>query len=657
MDFAYRLVGAAGSRDRPGWLSGLGEIRVKAETRTLQQVLHGDRRFVVPVYQRPYVWERERQWEPLWEDLEATAFRLAEARAYGHAKGLDAAESDRAAPPHFLGAIVIEQSLTVTGAVDTRLVVDGQQRLTTLQLLCRGVLDALEEIEASTQCRARIRKGMLNDEEVVDPAELQKLTPRRADQAAYLKAMAHEPSSDDTSTFAAAREFFAESALGLLQDDEFPNDPFAEPDSPAHGRAELLVSTLLGLVKLVVIDLEDVDDAQVIFEALNARNTPLSATDLVKNLLFLRAQSENQDPDELYESLWKRFDDDSEWWLTLSGIGHAQRARQDWLLGDWLIAQIGRAINVGRLYGEFRRWLDLSGTKAFDALSTLNEYANAYEMIYGKRPGATLAERRTFETVERLGITAATPLILWLLVQPTDVLPAQERERAVRAIESFVVRRMAGKYQTRAYNQAFVEVLRAAQKADAPGQAVIEALAASPHGYEWPETSDLEVAFADSRYYGPGGISQDRLRLLLGAVDAELIARSNKSETLTVQYDELQIEHVIPQSWRTHWPVIEDDEAIRALAEQERDRHLNRIGNLTLVTGPLNVSLSHDPWEAKRAELQKHSKLALNARLIEEDDWDEERIVARGKWLATQLEEIWPGPSAHEWSLDGTSGQ
>jgi hypothetical protein len=78
---------------------------VDAETRTLQGVLHGDRRFLVPIYQRPYVWELERQWEPLWDDVEATAVRLAEARVAGHMKGLDVPLADKAAAPHFLGAV------------------------------------------------------------------------------------------------------------------------------------------------------------------------------------------------------------------------------------------------------------------------------------------------------------------------------------------------------------------------------------------------------------------------------------------------------------------------------------------------------------------------------------------------------------------------
>jgi hypothetical protein len=439
------------------------ESVVKAETRTLQEVLHGDRRFVVPVYQRPYVWELERQWEPLWADVEATAIRLAEVRRDGHGRGLDASMADRGASPHFLGAVVIEDRPVKTGDVDTRLVVAGQQRLTTLQLLLRGVLDAFEHAHVDTRLRARMRKAIRNDEEVVAASELLKVGPRRADQDDFAAAMSGSSPVAETSKFAAARNYFRQQAIAFLQDKEVPADPYAQGDE-REVRASLLTATLLGLVKLVVIDLEDVDDAQVIFEALNARNTPLSATDLVKNLLFLHAQTHRHDAELLYETLWKRFDDDSGWWLQAVGVGHAQRARQDWLLGYWLIAQRGRAINVGRLYGEFRRWLDESGMPPLDALQTLNQYADAYEALNGRRSGATAREMEAFRRIERLNITVAMPVMLWLVVQPEDRLPVTERESAIRAIESFVVRRMAAKYQTRGYGNVFVEVLKAAQK-------------------------------------------------------------------------------------------------------------------------------------------------------------------------------------------------
>lgn len=623
---------------------------VKADTRNLQQVMHGDRRFVIPVYQRPYVWEQEKQWEPLWSDVESTARRLAEARVDAHNKKHPASDADKTAPPHFLGAIVLEQYPTATGDIDVRSVVDGQQRLTTLQLLLRGVLDALETASLEGPLVARIRKLIQNDEDVVSGNAVHKVWPRPAEQNKYLSAMSPTLPKEHESQFAAARNYFFGSAIEFLDDDEVPDDPYAE-GAGLNRRASLLVATLLGLVKLVVIDLEDVDDAQVIFEALNARNTPLSAADLVKNLLFMRAQVQHHDPQELYERVWSRFDGDDGWWREVVGSGHAQRARQDWLLGDWLIAETGRAINVGRLYGEFRSWFDSSGANSVQALESVSRYADAYEMLHDRMSGATPTELRAFGRIQRLNITAATPVLLWLLVQPAEHLPLAERTLAMLAIESYVVRRMAAKLQTRAYGQAFTEVLRTAQAATAhPGRAVIEALRNSPHGYEWPLDKAISDQFAASRYYGPGGISQERLRLLLGAVDARLQQEVHKAEPVTVEYEKLQIEHIIPDKWRQYWPIVAEDENERQVLEQQRDASVHHIGNLTLVSFRLNPSMSNDPWAAKRDELRKHSHLRLNALLCEREDWDEHAIVAREKWLAEYIGKEWGGPDADRWN-------
>lgn len=246
---------------------------MKADTRTVQDIFHGDRRFVVPVFQRPYVWELEKQWEPLWSDVEATAIRLAEARTNAHARGVEASAADQSAPPHFLGAIVMEDRPVMTGDVDTRLVVDGQQRLTTLQLLLRGVLDALDAAEVEVKLRARIRKAIKNDDEVVRENELLKIAPRQAEHGDFSAAMSATAPEVHQSKFAAARDYFGTAAASFLADQDVPADPYSD-GSDTEARAALLAATLLGLVKVVAIDLEDVDDAQVIFEALNARNTP-----------------------------------------------------------------------------------------------------------------------------------------------------------------------------------------------------------------------------------------------------------------------------------------------------------------------------------------------------------------------------------------------
>ena len=622
-----------------------------ADTYTLQDVLQGDRRFVVPVYQRPYVWKLERQWEPLWIDVESTAVRLAETRQASHQAGKPASTADDEAAPHFLGAIVVEPYPTGSLDIKTGLVVDGQQRLITLQLLLMGTLDALRSAGAARLQVAQLRKLTRNDEEIWEGDDLYKVWPRQTESERYRRAVAQEPLPPDDSVFAAARDFFFTQAIGFLEDDRVPQDPYANGDS-VQRRASLLVSTLLALVKLVMIDLEDVDDAQVIFEALNARNTPLSATDLVKNLLFMRAQSKGHDPQRLYKEVWARFDKDDDWWRRPIGAGHARRARQDWLMGDWLIAQRGRVINVGRLYGEFRSWLHASGTEASDALHGLDRYADAYERLHGRKEGATDRERLSFQRIDRLNVTVATPVLLWLLTRSKEELPPDEREVAFKAIESFVIRRMAIKAQTRAYGQAFAEVLRAAQEANAhPGLAIVEALRQGPHGYPWPTDEQLVGQFRTSAYYGYGGIAQYRLRLLLGAVDARLQREDyHKGEPVKeIEYDTLQVEHVLPRSWQEHWPVEASDQGEKIVLERERSEHVHRIGNLTLVSSRLNPAMSNAPWEEKRPELQNHSHLRLNARLCQQTGWNEQAIRTRGEWLAEVVSRIWVGPDSDSW--------
>lgn len=149
---------------------------------------------------------------------------------------------------------------------------------------------------------------------------------------------------------------------------------------------------------------------------------------------------------------------------------------------------------------------------------------------------------------------------------------------------------MGAKWQTRAYGQAFADVLKAAKASDRAGNAVIETLCAAPHGYAWPDDADVKEQFTSTRYYGAGGINQNRLRLILGAIDRLLQRADRKVEPADVDYDDLQVEHVIPQQWQKYWPVEADDPNERAVLELARAQHIHRIGNLTLTSGPRNNS-------------------------------------------------------------------
>ena len=164
----------------------------------------------------------------------------------------------------------------------------------------------------------------------------------------------------------------------------------------------------------------------------------------------------------------------------------------------------------------------------------------------------------------------------------------------------------------------------------------------STDNLRWPTDADVERAFIERPVYG--NLSQERIRILLGAIDERMHTEHIKGEKPIFDYDALQVEHILPQTWRTHWPVTGIDGTTRLLAEQERDRVVNRFGNLTLVTAPLNPAMSNGAWSVKREALREHSSLRLNAAVISQETWDEQRIGSRARGLAEVACRVWRAP-------------
>jgi hypothetical protein len=198
---------------------------------------------------------------------------------------------------------------------------------------------------------------------------------------------------------------------------------------------------------------------------------------------------------------------------------------------------------------------------------------------------------------------------------------------------------------TRGYGKVFVDVLKtAAERAVVPGasvgDAVLQALHGNPDQLSWPDDDDLIVAFTTRKVYG--SMTQERIRLVLGSID-EYLQRSNpKTEPATFQYETLQIEHVMPQAWRDHWPLTASTEADRSLEAQRRDQAVQQFGNLTLVTSTFNQSVSNAAWAAKQTAFKEQSKLQLNHSIAACSTWDVDAIQNRGKQLARLAALVWP---------------
>ncbi len=597
---------------------------MRPETRTVTQLFELDVRYVVPLYQRPYVWDEDKQWEPLWDDL----LTLLDHQESGNGHHYS----------HFLGAIVLDQETPAPGEIPVFTLIDGQQRLTTLQIVLAAAANTAAELGATNDAEI-IRDLVRNNEKKATGIELFKVWPTNANRSAFQAVMgdggpAPEREDDEDNRIDEAYAFFADRIREWAEEVEADERP---------ARLKILRITLCDLLKMVSITLEADDNAQVIFETLNARGTPLLALDLVKNSVFLEAAKQTLDVDALYHGIWEpQLDDD--YWREARRQGRLNRPIGELFLMHWLAMKLRQVIPATELFSTFRgRILSaLPAPHMADLIPEMCRDAKTLRSFDDFERGSV--EATFFERLDALDTSTVIPLVLFLFREPA--VSAERRRRALPILESWLVRRMLLGLTAKNYNmQIPVLIGRVADDPEFADDVILEELRTGVGQVSrWPDDGELNAALTQRYLYGY--VSQKRIVMLLRAVETSLY--TNKVEAVAVPTS-LSIEHVMPQSWEKHWPLpsgLEGDEYQEA--ETVRRDRIHRLGNLTLTTQPLNSALSNASWSAKQKQLNKWGKLLLNARLTEEhpETFDEAAIDLRGEALAQRICSIWPGPTA-----------
>jgi hypothetical protein len=629
---------------------------MKPDTHTVQQLFERDVRYIVPLYQRPYVWDEEHQWAPLWDDISA----LLQNQELGDPEGLWS---------HFLGAVVLDQDKTPPGQIPTFTVIDGQQRLTTLQLMLAAAAKAVAEVGAENDA-ALLRELAENNPRKAKGTEQLKVWPTNANRAAFVAVMAADgpPAgyvNDPSNLIDEAFEYFEAQITEYLTGQDEEADPTVANGEVTHSqdmsaevenatgfdssiamRVERLRITLCDLLKVVSISLEADDNAQIIFETLNARGTPLLALDLVKNAVFHQAARQECDTDSLYDEIWRPQLDDI-YWRQERRQGRLNRPIAELFLMHWLTMKLERLIPATELFATFRHSVL---TPATDAEGLIWELCGDAEIMRSfDTPAPQSPEAEFFARMSALDAGTFFPVVLLLFRSPE--VTQGRRRRALRILESWLARRALMRLTTKNYNRQ-VPPLIARMKADLKhtDDALLRALSGTEGEISrWPRDAEFTEFLQFRDVYGI--VSQPRLVMALAAVEASLY--SNKTD-IPALADHLSLEHLIPQAWEENWPLAHDEgrpaeEAVSEEAIESRLAHLNRLGNLTIVTAPLNSAMSSSPWLKKRTELNKHSKLLLNARLSEHNTWGEQAVDERGQWLAQRIARIWPGPELTNW--------
>ncbi len=613
---------------------------MQAKDYTVDDVFREGQLLEIPLYQRRYIWDLESQWRPLWSDIERIAIRFLE-------------DPSRTRKPYFLGSVVVQQRPNEPGTVQKRTVIDGQQRLTTLQLLLdathavlleRGIEEEAGQLDALI--RNRIRSTRPDFEKF-------KVWPLNIDQAAFEEVMNAEPPVDHNSLsnagsrFVRAHQFFTDQVRTYLGDGDLDLQEI---------RAEALVIAMRESLKLVVISLEQTEDPQEIFETLNARGVRLTSADLIKNFLFQRLLMEGEDDSSAYNTYWKTFE--SPFWERLISKGRYVEPRLAIFLGQFLVSRVAEEIKVDKVFDRFKVYVEEeTSLKTLDVLKQIHGIAVKYQKIIEaseESHGELSVIERFVYRIHAMDTETVKPVLLHLLDPALPEVPASEIEKALLAIESWLVRRAVIRATSKAYNKLFPQLvgdLINGQRLKAGTYVESFLRQQTADSIYWPDDATVRKTFTTTGIYNI--LTRSRLRMILEGIEDEIRNPVEENAATQQQWCErgkLQVEHVMPRSWTAHWPLQENE------SKEDRQERINRIGNLTLLTPTKNAAVSNGPWfgdspkKHKRALLKANTTFLMNRALVDdtgEGGWSIKDIDERCNSLTDLFIRIWPTPPGH----------
>lgn len=622
---------------------------MNANAAPLLSIFEKKMRLEVPLFQRQYVWNRQQQWEPLWEDIT----RKFTEYLYGR----------KDAPIHFLGAMVLDQKQTPTTHVEKRQVIDGQQRLTTLQIFLAAFRDFCREKghdALADECESfTLNKGMMVDPNV----DKFKVWPTQRDQSHFADVIAsgsrealekkhplirrkYARQPDPRPRMVEAYLFFYDQLIDFFTGTS--SEPPLAAEQALAARLEECFQALKNAIQVVVIDLDKDDDAQVIFETLNARGEPLLPADLLRNFIFLRAAREGESQESLYSEYWQRFDD--AFWREPVRQGRLTRPRSDLFMQHFLASRRTVDIPIRHLFVEYKDWIrkDKPFATVREEVATLARQGEDFRRILSPKKDDFLYGFLKF--LDRFDIGTVYPLLLYLL----DIgLPESEWARILTSLESYLLRRAVCGLTTKNYNRVFLTLTRLLRTEGTSSDNIHKYLSElTGESSEWPRDDAFRNAWQHRHAYQT--LQNPKIVYILQCLNDTYL--SNKNERIIID-SPLTVEHILPQNWLEHWPLPDGSKGLtsielwdsapddpRAEATRRRNTVLQTFGNLTVLTQPLNSAASNSNWRDKKPAILNASLLPINQQLHTFETWDEAAIEQRSKELFNRAIDLWPSP-------------
>ncbi|WP_419516551.1 DUF262 domain-containing protein [Megamonas funiformis] len=566
---------------------------MQAGETTLNKLLNTSRQFIVPIFQRNYSWQKS-QYEQLWFDiLRASKFKEKQ--------------------NHFIGSIVYIDMGTPAGRPQQLLLIDGQQRLTTISILLCAIKDYVQKFNLETKLinLAKIKNQFLYNSDEIDE-DRYKLLLNVQDKETYIKLI-------DNTIFTVNKP-----ATNIIKCYEFFYERI-EDFIKQHGQIDEIYAGIFKL-SLVSISLDkDSDNPQMIFESMNSTGKDLSQTDLLRNYLLMDLTPEKQT--RLYKTYWKPMEE-----LFGEDIYKNDVNKFDYFIRDFLTlkSDTGYICKINNVYENFKRYYLDNNCEKFAVLKDLFTYAKYYACIDLLQENDDEL-KLYWQEFKKLDSHVVYPFLLKLYDDYSrQILIKEDFKKILQVVISYLWRKAICEIPTNSLSKTFATLYQAVDKEDYVNS-IIKAFVFKSSYKRFPSDYEVREKLQTKDIY------HFRLRKYL----LEALENYYHKEPIDLNTANYTIEHIMPQNIEHNlsWQQMlgEDWQEVHSL-------YLHTLGNLT-ITG-YNAEMSNKSfWEKVNGESGfKHSHLKLNESIAQCDVWNKKAIQRRTNILTDIILKIWKYP-------------
>lgn len=557
---------------------------MKASAEPFLPFLHKAAQFVIPIYQRNYSWD-EKQCQQLWEDV----LRIG---------------SNDAIPLHFIGSIVYVQGAHSSVSVGSPLlVIDGQQRLTTLTIL----LIALARFVADDEPVEGFSAKKIKNKYLTNPDD---------DGDRFYKLLLSDTDKETLKALVRNGELPKEYSIRIKDNFEFFSDAIAS-------NAAKIVQICNGLNKLMIVDIalvRDQENPQLIFESMNSTGKALSEADLIRNFILMGLEPELQS--EIYQNLWRP--------MELDFGQEAYGDQFDDFMRHYLTIKTGDVPRLSEVYEAFKDYAAKYFSDSGDVrnlVADIRKFAKFFVSMALDQESNQKLKPLFNDLFKYLNYSVAYPFLMEVYSDfEEDLLSERDFMEIIQLVESYVFRRSICQIPTNSMNKSFAEFMRHVDRSDYLGSVKGHFFQLKSYR-RFPSDEEFVLAFTQRDVYN----FYSRMYMF-----RKFENHGNKEAVAIENYT---IEHVLPQN-----PNLSEEWQIELGPNWQaiQERYLHTLGNLTL-TG-YNSEYSDRPFADKKSMKGgfAESPLRLNVFIGKADKWDEDAIRSRAKILANKAADVWP---------------